>query len=99
MKTSVNEYDFRRWFEQTRPENFSYQGLGALFEYLEQLEEDLGEDIEFDGIAICCDYQELESLEEFNSDYSKECEDLDDVAEYTTVIPVEGTDRFIIQVF
>jgi hypothetical protein len=32
--------------------------LGVLFEYLEQLEDDIGEETELDAIAICCDFSE-----------------------------------------
>lgn len=58
MKQTVNEYDFRRAFEASRPDNFSYEGLGLLFEYFEQLEDDMGEEIELDVIAICCEWAE-----------------------------------------
>lgn len=58
MKTNINEYAFRRAFESTRPDNFSYQGQGVLFEYFESLEDDTGIEIEFDMIAICCGYSE-----------------------------------------
>lgn len=39
-----------------------------LFEYLEQMEEDCDMGIEFDVIALCCDYSEM-TLEEIYSDY------------------------------
>lgn len=59
MKTSVNFYDFCRAFETCgRNENFSYEGKRALFEYLEELEESTGEEIELDVVALCCDYAE-----------------------------------------
>jgi hypothetical protein len=72
MKTSVNEYEFNRWFEQNRPNNFSYAGRNALYEMLTSYEEDTGEEIEFDPIAFCCEYSEYENIEEFWQDYDKE---------------------------
>lgn len=40
MKTIATEYDFRNAFQRMdRSEDFSYDGLRALFEYLEQYEE------------------------------------------------------------
>jgi len=72
MKTSVNEYEFCRWFEQHKPHNFSYKGRQALFEMLESYEDDTGEEIEFDPIALCCEYSEYEDMEEFWQDYDKE---------------------------
>jgi hypothetical protein len=58
MKTTVYLNEFRDYFNQIRPNNFSYEGLGILFEYLEQYEEDTGEELELDVIAICCDFSE-----------------------------------------
>ena len=43
---------------------WSYHGAYALCEYLEQLEDDIGEDIEFCPVAIRCDYSEYGSLDE-----------------------------------
>ena len=51
-----------------RPDNFSYAGLKALFEHLESYEDDTGEEIELDVIALCCDYSEM-TLEEIINDY------------------------------
>ena len=58
MKESLNSSQFCHRFKQIRPENFSWAALGAIFEYLEECEEDVGEELEFDPIAICCDYSE-----------------------------------------
>ena len=59
MKTSVNLYDFRNAFQRVRPENFSYAGLEALYEYLIDIEDGTGEEFELDVIALCCDYSEM----------------------------------------
>ena len=72
MKTTINQYEFASWFEQHRPNNFSYKGRQALFEMLESYENDTGEEIEFDPIALCCEYTEYEDMEEFWKDYDKE---------------------------
>jgi len=58
MKTTVNFSEFRDSFQQIRPDNFSYDGLRHLFSWLEQYEEDTGEEVELDVIAICCDFSE-----------------------------------------
>ena len=60
MKQTINLYDFRTAFAQMRPENFSYDGLKVLFEYLEELELSSGEEMELDVIGICCDFSEIE---------------------------------------
>jgi hypothetical protein len=59
MKQTVNIYQFRNAFRaMDREKQFSYEGLEQLFNYLEELEEDTGEEMELDVIAICCDYAE-----------------------------------------
>jgi hypothetical protein len=58
MKTTVYFSEFRDHFHEIRPDNFSYQGLRILFDYLEEFEESTGEEVEFDVIAICCDFSE-----------------------------------------
>jgi len=75
MKQTINFYDFQKAFQDLRPNSFSYQGLRALFDYLEELEESTGEEIEFDIIALCCDFTEYESVEEYARDYNDDLED------------------------
>ena len=59
MKTTVSKSDFRDAFRAMgRTDQFSYEGLGVLFDYLESYEEDTGEEVELDVIALCCDYYE-----------------------------------------
>ena len=59
MKTTVNLYQFRKAFnDMGRGEQFSYDGLEVLFDYLEQYENDTGEEVELDVIALCCEYSE-----------------------------------------
>ena len=69
MKTTINEYEFKEAFRTIRPDNFTYAGLSALFEYLEELESDIGEEMELDVIALCCDYTEHGSLIDFADEY------------------------------
>lgn len=92
--------DFLEEFKKYgREDNFSYEGKKALFEYLNELSEDIGEPIELDIIAICCDFTEYDSLEEFNNDYDiEDIEDIDDINDYTTLIKIDN-ESFIIQDF
>ena len=48
-----------------RDKNFGYNGWEAIGDYLESLSDDLGENIEIDIIAICCEYSMAESVEGF----------------------------------
>lgn len=59
MKITVTESMFISQFEACgREDNFSYAGLTALFDYLEECERDIGEEWELDVIALCCDFTE-----------------------------------------
>ena len=52
-----------------RGHNFGYDGWLAIGDYLEQLSDDLGENIEVDIVGICCEY----SMSEDVGDWWKEC--------------------------
>jgi hypothetical protein len=58
MKQTINCHEFINQFDLLRPNNFSREALIMMFEYFEQYERDIGEEIEFDPIAICCEYVE-----------------------------------------
>lgn len=49
--------------------HFSYEGARALVEYLEELEDECEEEIEFDPIAFCCEYAEYPSIVDWAEDY------------------------------
>jgi hypothetical protein len=51
---------------------WSYAGARALAEYLEQYEEDTGEDMEFDRVAIRCDFSEYATATEAAGNYGFE---------------------------
>ena len=105
MIRTINQYDFIDAFKKMgRTDNFSNSGLIALYEYLTMLGDDLGQPIELDVIALCCEYDEYDNLEEFEADYGREFSNIDKRFKYsiedtTTMIPIEGTDGFIIQQF
>lgn len=58
MKQTINFREFKNAFDNLRPDNFSVDALQIMFEYFEEYERDIGEEIEFDPIAICCEYIE-----------------------------------------
>jgi hypothetical protein len=73
MKMTIDNNDFRReFFNHGRENQFSYEGLGILFDYLDELDSDM----ELDVIAICCDFSE-DSAEDIQRAYSIE-HDADD---------------------
>ena len=101
MYTTINFFDFQEAFEKCgRGNQFTYEGLKALYEYLEDYEDECGETIELDVIGLCCEYSEYEDLDEFWGDYDKdEYPTLEDIQDETTVIEIEGSDGFIILSF
>ena len=57
MKQTVNFSAFCDAFHAyNRYDQFGYDALKVLFDYLEELEEDTGNEMELDVIALCCDY-------------------------------------------
>jgi hypothetical protein len=97
MITTITLYSFQDAFQSIRPNNFSYDGLRALYTYLVQLEDGIGEQIELDVIALCCDYTEYESLEEYHTSYygAEDYPTMEDIEDNTIVIKIDGTDSFI----
>jgi len=83
MKNTVDIYQFRSEFQSIRPDNFTYEGLGVLFDYLEDLENGCGEEMELDVIALCCDFSE-DHFEDIAANYDidlSDCEDDDEKLE------------------
>jgi hypothetical protein len=96
MKQTVTNRDFHDAFKNyNRESNFSRDGLDALFEYFESLEQGTGVEMELDVIAFCCDYCEYtieEALKEYGMDSIEELRD------NTTVIDVND-ETIIVQSF
>ena len=83
---SINSvYQFREAFRLAgRTDQFSYEGLEVLFDYLDNLSEDIGEPIELDVIALCCEYYESsieELIKQYNIDTSYAEGDEDEIKE------------------
>ena len=106
IKATVREHEFRAAFKNFGCENqFSYDGLGALFEYLESMSDDLNRDIELDVIALCYDFHE-ETLESFIEEHEIDIDpyvlgedSADDIIEtfrenYVHIIAFKRKDRF-----
>lgn len=49
--------------------NWTYSGARALAEYLEEVETDTGSELEFDRVALRCDFAEYEGLRQWAEDY------------------------------
>jgi len=93
MKTTVYLNEFRDYFNQVRPNNFSYEGLSILFEYLEQWEEDTGEELELDVIALCCDFSEedfTDIAKSYDIELDEEADEDDQMQAVTDYLTDEG---------
>jgi hypothetical protein len=69
--------------------------MKALFDFLEEQEQDAGE-IELDVIALCCDYVEYKDFQEFKEDYPS-IDSMEQLRDKTMVI--EFKDGFLIEAF
>ena len=59
MIKTISIYDFRDAFKAVgRGDQFSYDGLEVIFDYIESYEQDAGEQTELDVIALCCEWAE-----------------------------------------
>ena len=103
MYDNVSFDSFNDWFVRDNNDyknNFSYEGRKALFDYLEELEDDTGDKIEFDPIALCCEYSEYDNFKQLQESYNiDEITNLETLRDHTTVIKIEDSERFIIQDF
>jgi len=82
---TVYPCEFKQAFNAIRPENFSNEALEAMYEYFDDLSEDIGQPFELDVIAICCEFTEYENIKEVIGNYDS-IEDLEDLRDHTSVI-------------
>jgi hypothetical protein len=89
---AIDLYEFRRAFsDYNRANNFSYEGLGALFDWLDELAADTGTPYELDVIALCCEFTEYSDLAEIQETYSStDIDSIDDLRDHTSVIEFDG---------
>lgn len=81
---TVSFHDFVDAFRD-RAEQFSYDALRMIFDYLEEYSDNTGEPIELDVIAICCDFVEA-TVDNVIADYLIPVdEDADDDAKIEAV--------------
>ena len=68
MKATVNKNAFIEAFKKSDEHNnqFSPEALNLIFDYLEEIDENM----DFDMVAICCNYVES-TLDDINNDFDK----------------------------
>ena len=106
---TLNKSSFIDAFMQSsRKDQFSYEALEAIFDYLEEASDSMVRDIELDIIAICCEWVEMtwqDIATEYGVDLSM-CDDDDErmgeVETYLcnhTAFTEVGNGRFVFQQF
>ena len=79
---TLTKHDFiDRFMQSSRKDQFSYEALGAIFDYLEEYSDSTGEPVEFDLIGICCDWVEAhwsDIARDYNIDLNDFADDEDD---------------------
>ena len=74
MKKTLNTYEIAAALREDSNAGWSYDGSKALAEYMEEYEENTGEEMELDVCAIRCDFSEFASLQEWAESYGYECD-------------------------
>ena len=103
MKKTVNKsmfIDEFRSFEESSgryTQMGGYDGLSALFDYLEDLEDVCNEEMELDVIALCSVFTQYDSFEDLQKEYD-DIKSLEDLQDRTSVIEY-GDGQLIIQQF
>ncbi len=89
---TIDLYEFRRAFsDYDRADQFSYEGLGALFEWLDELSADTDTPYELDVIGLCCEFTEYSDLAEIQETYSlTDINSIEMLSFYTVVIEFDG---------
>jgi len=72
MKKKLTTYDIAHELLDDENANWSRAGAVALAEWLRELEESSGEDIDLDVVAIRCDFSEYESAQDAAENYGWE---------------------------
>ena len=79
MKETLSTYEITdRLFSDKENNRFSYGGCHALAEWLEEYEESTGKEMEFDRVAIRCDFSEHESAFECVTDHGYDMPHIND---------------------
>jgi len=95
MKETVSFNSFYQAFaKMDRLQGWTQDGLFALFEYIQEVESDLGEEIELDVIALDCEFTEFDDIKAYNHCHDTDYEYAYEVSENSTFIDIDG-ERFI----
>jgi hypothetical protein len=72
MKMTLSFFQFIDNWPEGRKDQFSFDALRAIFDEIEQIENDTAIETEFDPIAICCEWTEYDNEIEAAKEYGYE---------------------------
>jgi hypothetical protein len=80
IETINDEYHFWHWLKQSGSyqDNFSVSGAKAVFNYFDELSDEMDKPIEFDPIAWCVEFSEYDSVAEAYKEHYGDDSDLPD---------------------
>jgi|GEM_PF-6433666 len=82
MKTTLNTYEVANILLADEFANWTREEAFALAEYYEQLEEDWGEEIDLDVVAIRCEWNSYSNMQEVRDNYPSCPADDEDALEW-----------------
>jgi hypothetical protein len=95
MRQEITESQFVDEIVGDEYNSMSYEGARALYEYLEELEDNGGEEMSFCKADIRYQYTEYENIEEVQEDYD-DIKTLADLKDRTVVIEIPKSEKLII---
>ena len=104
MKSTLSVHEIADALKQDECAGWSYEGSKALAEYLDNLDQETGEDTELDVVAIRGDWSEHESAQDAAREYSWEFDgdeegvdpdELDDLKEESALEYLKGRTEVI----
>ncbi len=78
--------------DENKNGNFSYKGLRALFNYLEEIYDEENP-LKLDVISLCCDFNEYKNLNEYIKDYNTNVEEDEGEENYKNAVEEEINDK------
>ena len=94
MKTILSTNELIDELRRDEYASWSYDGAKALADYLQEYEESTGEELEFDPIAIRCEFTEYENAidaaAQYTSEFTTEAAALEYLQDHTSVITYDG---------
>jgi len=82
MKETLSTYEVAQRLLADEHANWSWAGAQALAEYLEELEADMDVEIEFDRVAIRCDFAQYDSLVDWMREYWRDLDNAFDALDH-----------------